>query len=346
MKVEKELVELIKFDEEGYVGEGAKAYERRGEIEQMAKETAKKNYKNVYLLGIGGTEFSFEPFAYLANKKSKVDFIELNAGTLTVLWPKHLDENSLVITSSISGDTLEIVKAVELLVEKNIDVVAFAPTDSPLAKLAPKVIELRMGPAGGIEHVTMLETFFIYGFLHFRGEFEEYPRYADQIKNIFSDLVDIRKKFEPRADEIAKKTYNAPYTIFTGSGSLWGETMMFSMCFLEEMQWVRTRPCRADQFFHGTLELVEKGVPVFVIKSEDEYRSIDTRVENFCKKINAEYYVIDPAEYSICGLDEQFRELVSHWIVCAMLSDRLSAHYEKYTKHNMNYRRYYRQFEY
>lgn len=346
MKVEKERIELIKFDEENYIREGGKAYARRSEVEGLAKEIAQKAYKKVYLLGIGGTEFSFEPFAYLANKKSKLDFIQLNAGTLAVLWPKHLDENSLVITSSISGDTLEIVKAVEMLVEKNIDVVAFAPKDSALAKLAPKVIELNLSEAGGIEHVSMLQTFFIYGFLHFRGEFEEYPRYADQIKNIFSDLVDIRKKFEPRAEEIVKKTYNAPYTIFTGSGSLWGETMMFSMCFLEEMQWVRTRPCRADQFFHGTLELVEKGVPVFIVKSEDEYRPIDTRVENFCRKINAEYYVIDPAEFSICGLDEQFRELVSHWIVCALMADRLSAYYERYTKHNMNYRRYYRQFDY
>ncbi|MDD3173257.1 MAG: SIS domain-containing protein [Herbinix sp.] len=346
MKIEKETVELMKFNEESYVREGGKAYSRRGEIEELAKELAKKDYKNVYLLGIGGTEFSFEPFAYLANKKSKLDFIQLNAGTLTVLWPKHLDEKSLVITSSISGTTQETVKATEMLVKKNIDVVAFAPKDTPLAQLSSKVIELDLGEGGGIEHVTMLETFLIYGFLHFRGEFAEYPKYVDQIKNIFNDLVDIRKTFESRADEIAQKTYNAPYSIFTGSGSLWGETMMFSMCFLEEMQWVRTRPCRADQFFHGTLELVEKGVPVFIIKSEDEYRSIDTRVESFCKKINAECYVIDPAEFSICGLDEQFRELVSHWIVCAMLSDRLATYYERYTKHNLNYRRYYRQFEY
>lgn len=346
MGVEKERVELIKFNEEDYIREGGKAYARRNEVEELAKELAHKEYKNVYLLGIGGTEFSFEPFAYLANKKSKMDFIQLNAGTLTVSWPKHLDDNSLVITSSISGTTMETVKATEILVKKNIDVVAFAPKDTALANIATRVIELDLGEGGGIEHVTMLLTFLIYGYLHFRGEFAEYPRYADQIKNIFQDLVDIRKAFEGRADEIAQKTYNAPYTIFTGSGSLWGETMMFSMCFLEEMQWVRTRPCRADQFFHGTLELVEKGVPVFIIKSEDEYRKIDTRVENFCKKINAEYYVIDPAEFSISGLDEEFRELVSHWIVCVLLDDRLSAYYERYTKHNMNYRRYYRQFEY
>ena len=346
MREEKATVELIRFDEEGYLEEGQKAYGRRMEIEGLAKELAGKAYKNVYLLGVGGTEFSFEPFAYLANRRSKLDFNQLNAGTMTVLWPKHLDRDSLVITASISGTTQETVEAAKLLREKGIDVVAFAPKDTPLAEAAGRVVELRMGNRGGIEHVTMLETFLIYGFLYYRGEFEGYSRYAGQLKGIFKDLVAIRKVFEPRAEEIVKKTYKAPYTIFTGSGSLWGETMMTAMCFLEEMQWVRTRPCRADQFFHGTLELVEKGVPVFIVKSEDEYRAIDTRVEDFCKKIHAEYYVIDPAEFQIEGLEEEFRELVSHWIVCAILSDRIPAYYERYTKHNMNYRRYYRQFEY
>lgn len=60
---------------------------------------------------------------------------------------------------------------------------------------------------------------------------------------------------------------------------------MFAMCILEEMQWVRTRPVTSAQFFHGTLELVEKGIPVVIVKGEDEYRVQDERVENFCKLI-------------------------------------------------------------
>ena len=36
------------------------------------------------------------------------------------------------------------------------------------------------------------------------------------------------------------------------------------MCILEEMQWKRTRYITSADFFHGTLELVEPGVPVFL----------------------------------------------------------------------------------
>ena len=36
---------------------------------------------------------------------------------------------------------------------------------------------------------------------------------------------------------------------------LWGETILYSMCILEEMQWKRTRSITSHDFFHGTLEM-------------------------------------------------------------------------------------------
>ncbi|MFM2487767.1 hypothetical protein ABW365_04865 [Enterococcus avium] len=45
-------------------------------------------------------------------------------------------------------------------------------------------------------------------------------------------------------------------------------------------------------------------------------------------------------------MDAEFRELIVPWIVTSLLTERLAAHYEVYTKHNLEYRRYYRQFDY
>ena len=73
-----------------------------------------------------------------------------------------------------------------------------------------------------------------------------------QTKNLFQDLVDIRIKFEPKAEQIAKQFAEEPYTIFIASGALWGENVLFSMCVLEEMQWIRTRAVTSAEFFHGT----------------------------------------------------------------------------------------------
>ena len=139
--------------------------------------------------------------------------------------------------------------------------------------------------------------------------------------------------------------------MFIGSGALWGETILFAMCILEEMQWKRTRYITSADFFHGTLELVERGVPVFLFKGEDESRKLDERVEafltNFADRTKDEdVVVIDTAEYAIPGLDDDFRVIVSPWILSSLVTDRLAAYYETVTKHNLKYRRYYHQFDY
>ena len=109
----------------------------------------------------------------------------------------------------------------------------------------------------------------------------------------------------------------------------------------------KNRPVTSAQFFHGTLELVEKGVPVFVVKGEDEYRAQDTRVEGFLKKIGHEdSVVIDLAEFALDGIDKEFRPIISPMIVTALLTDRLAITTRHIQSTNLNYRRYYRQFEY
>ena len=45
-------------------------------------------------------------------------------------------------------------------------------------------------------------------------------------------------------------------------------------------------------------------------------------------------------------VDPEFRPFVIPWIVTALLTERLAKHYEVYTKHNLQYRRYYHQFDY
>ena len=119
--------------------------------------------------------------------------------------------------------------------------------------------------------------------------------------------------------------------MFIGSGALWGETILFSMCILEEMQWKRTRYITSADFFHGTLELVEPGVPVFLFMGEDENRKLDERVRAFLNRGvtgDTDINVIDTAEFAIPGLRRVPRHRVSvdpfladHRSPCRLLRD-------------------------
>ena len=345
-----EKVILPKIDKEKYFKDGEIVYGKREEVEKAADKVCADGFKNIVLLGIGGTEFELAPIEYQVKKYSDIDISAYNAADANTVHPKNITKDTVVVTASASGDTVEIVEATEWIVETGAQVIAFTKKEGKLGKFLTEkgkiVIEADV-TTGGCEFSYVLFNFLAFKIMNNKGAFPKYKEFADGMKGVFQNLYDIRVQFDARAEEAAKKYYNAPYSIFCGSGAAWGETLLFAMCILEEMQWVRTRPVTSAQFFHGTLELVEKGVPVFVVKGEDEYRAQDTRVENFLKKIGHEdAVVIDLAEFALDGVDKEFRPIYSPMITTALLTDRMASYYETYTKHNLNYRRYYRQFEY
>lgn len=342
---EAETIQLSKFDIDEYLRDGDATVAACTDAKAVADEIHEQGYDNIFLLGIGGTYDELEMVRYFMNKYSEVEVHLINAAEFNVLGSNRLKKNSLVVTASASGDTKEIVRAVDTIVNQGIRVIAFTRKETPLGKLATKVIAAPVA-TGRCDFTYLLFDAFALRLLNLRGDFDRYDDFIAQTKSIFHDLVDIRIKFEPRAEEIARQFAHEPYTIFIASGALWGENVLFSMCVLEEMQWIRTRAVTSAEFFHGTLELVEPGVPVILTKGEDECRELDNRVETFCRHYTDKFAVIDTAEYAIDGLDSEFRPLVSPMIAAATLHERLSKHYESETKHNLAYRRYYRQFSY
>jgi fructoselysine-6-phosphate deglycase len=158
-------------------------------------------------------------------------------------------------------------------------------------------------------------------------------------------LLNAKSAFEPRAAAIAEKFKREPYHIITGAGSAWPEAFYYGMCILEEMQWIRTRPVHASDFFHGTLELVEKGVSVILLKSEDELRPLAERVERFARQYTDKLTVIDPAEADLPNIPKAFRALLSPVILATEL-ERLSAHLEHLRNHPLTTRRYYKRVAY
>ncbi len=44
--------------------------------------------------------------------------------------------------------------------------------------------------------------------------------FIEQTKNVWAELLDMRKRFEPKAEEFARKYGLAPYAMFIGSGAL------------------------------------------------------------------------------------------------------------------------------
>ncbi|MCX2643689.1 SIS domain-containing protein, partial [Klebsiella pneumoniae] len=89
------------------------------------------------------------------------------------------------------------------------------------------------------------------------------------------------------------------YMLWIGGAELWGEVYLFSMCSLEAIRWKRPKSVSSAEFFHGTLELLEKEVPLFLVKGEGRCRARDERVERSAGQITEHLVVIDPRDYPL-----------------------------------------------
>ncbi|MEB3364864.1 hypothetical protein SDC49_18955 [Lactobacillus sp. R2/2] len=63
------------------------------------------------------------------------------------------------------------------------------------------------------------------------------------------ELLKVKQQAEPMAKEFAQKFQDTPYHIITGAGDSFTEAYYYGMCILEEMQWIKTRPVQAADFF-------------------------------------------------------------------------------------------------
>lgn len=131
-----------------------------------------------------------------------------------------------------------------------------------------------------------------------------------------------------------------------GSGTVWGDIYLFTMCILEEMQWMRTKAVTSPEFFHGALELVDDDTFITLVKGVGETRPLDERVERFLKKYAKKLITIDLADFETPGIDDEFRDIISPMILETITTGRLAIHYEANTGHDLSIRRYYRQFDY
>lgn len=117
------------------------------------------------------------------------------------------------------------------------------------------------------------------------------------------------------------------------------------MCYWEEMHWIRTKSIHAAEFFHGMLEIVDRDTPVTVFVGEDSQRELALRVAHFLPKVCDNFCVIDTADYPLEGIDLEYRGNLSHLLMHAV-TNRIDAHLEALSGHDMKLRRYYRQMEY
>lgn len=334
------MIELLKFDEKKQIESVRGALGLRSRINKIVDDICEKGYKNICFIGIGGTwASSMQVFEHI-KEYSKIEVIIENASEYLATPNKRITDETVIIFSSVTGTTEELVKSIEKIKKIGSTVVGFI--DNENAKLHELCDESISYKANEQLKFFMIADRFMYN----NKEFDEYNELYENLQEYLPKvLVDVEKSSDEFAQKFALKHCEDKIHYFVGSGNQWGATYSYAMCYWEEQLWMKTKSIRSGEFFHGMFEIVTKETPVTVFVGEDNQRCLSERVANFLPRICENYTIIDTKEYELKGIKEKFRKHISHLVLHA-ITNRIDAYMELQTRHPMEIRRYYRSLKY
>ncbi|WP_300365152.1 SIS domain-containing protein [Brachyspira sp.] len=337
---------MLNFNEENYRKSLENGINECNKIIEVADTISKEGYDNIYFLGVGGSLSIMKGVVHIMSQISlKINFYAESASFIGVVNSKRLNEKSCVVMISKSGDTKETLQAAKILKEKNIRIFSIVgKSPSPISELSYKHV-INEQKVGSELMYIMLLTFC----LRLAYNNQEYPMFNDfinDIKKLPDELIKAKIKFDPIAEQLAKQYSKETYHLWIGTGYITDEVYLFAMCILEEMLWIKTKSITSEEFFHGTLEIVEKDTFVGLIKNMDETRVLDERAEKFLKNITDKLFVLDLKDYVSNTINKEFYSILSPIFMASLCSDRIANHFSKEKDHDLNIRRYYRKMEY
>ncbi|MEU3859677.1 SIS domain-containing protein [Streptomyces sp. NPDC028722] len=333
---------MLKFNEAEFVSQTESLLALRPQIEKVVDRLADDGYDNVLLVGAGGTYAQMWPYEHLARRSSVLPVRAAVAAELVASGDARLGERTIAVFTSVSGTTDDSLRAIDYCKSRGAHTIGFTGyPDSPVAQNVDTA--LISEPKAWPFDVQLL--LFMGRLLSRRGEFEGYERLADELAGLPRILVDVARQAEPVAAAFAEAHKDTGYHFLIGGGNLWGFTYLYSMCILEEMQWLRTTRVHSAEFFHGSLELLEESTSVIVFQGEDETRALTDRAEAFAKRVSKDVTVFDTRDYPLEGISPRFRGLLAP-LVTDTVMDRVSKHLERVRDHSLDLRRYYRVMDY
>jgi len=239
---------------------------------ELIKQTSLllRNASTVFLVGCGTSFNTCATAAYQFSKAGK-QAIPVLASEFEQQLP-FIDGKTAVIAVSQSGETADVLDAVKLAKQKGAAIVAIVNVEnSTLARTADIVVPAKSGP-----EICVLST------KTFTAQLGILYTLALSLEGkdnkILTKAADaslhVLKEHQQTMPELAKKLKDAPNIFVIGRNSL-SQIAREAALKIKEVSYIHAEGMPAGELKHGSIALIEEGVPVIVF-ADDETRELTT----------------------------------------------------------------------
>lgn len=240
------------------------------------------------------------------SKKLKVGFFSSNEFVHST--PCYFDANSLLITSSHSGNTPETVKAAELAKQLGAAVISMTYKEgSEITVSADHSIVYEWGEGSHPSlHKASYVLMLALELLHQTEGYSEYQSALDSFADFDRTVKDAIAASDEKLKHFAKEFKNSSIIYTMGSGANLHAAHQQSICIFMEMQWINSSAIHTGEYFHGPFEITDKNVPFILLMTAGSNRPVDERALAFLQKYSGMLMVLDSKELGADKLSPSF----------------------------------------
>jgi glucosamine--fructose-6-phosphate aminotransferase (isomerizing) len=183
-----------------------------------------------------------------------------------------IDENTLVVAITQSGETADTLGAVWEAKAQNAKVISICNVvDSSIARESHGVIYTHAGPEIGVASTKAFTTqlAIIYLFAVYMGKIKR--KLSDsQVKKMIADLMEIPQKlenllsYEKEVEKLADRFHKSSNALFLGRGKGFPIALEGALK-LKEISYIHAEGYPAAEMKHGPIALIDKNMPVVVL---------------------------------------------------------------------------------
>ena len=251
-----------------------------GEIQlddiKMSKEDLEKINK-VYIVACGTAYHAGLIGKYAIEKFAKVPVITDIASEFRYRDP-FIDENTLLILVSQSGETADTLASLRYAKEKGARILSVTNVvGSSIARESHDVFYTWAGPEVSVAstkaYTTQLVSFYMIAldFAIKRGTItkEYYNEMIEKLKEMPSKVEKALEQEQYIKEDVAKTIKDASSAFYLGRGLDYNLAMEGALK-IKEISYIHAEAFAAGELKHGTIALIEKGTPVIAIATQEE----------------------------------------------------------------------------
>lgn len=322
--MEKEINEQPQAIKSALTGRIENGYPTIKELEPL-EDFIKNKLEKIYIVACGTSYHASYSLKYFIEAYSSIN-INLEVASEFRYMNPHVDDKTLVIAVSQSGETLDTLEGIRLAKQKGAHVLAMSNVvGSTIPRESHSVVYMNTGPEIGVAatktYTAQIAILYAIGAQimmwknYYNNEVKEIIKELDLIPKIYEEILSNKDHIL----ELAREYTHYKHMMFIGRG--FGYTASLEGALkLKEISYINANGYQAGELKHGPIALLDESFPVFAIVPFNGLRekmisnimevkarkarviAISTKGDEKIKKITNEYIEVPKTSEAISPL--------------------------------------------